>query len=140
MKTILYRIAAVLILLFDLGHTASYPWSDPKWGVDLRAMQSSHFDVLGTSRTYWDFYVGNGLFVTVFLLLAAVLAWQLGGLRGKDSTLMRGTAWALALCFATITVLAWRYFFVIPLTFSIAITVCLIAAVSVPPTPPNKTD
>jgi hypothetical protein len=134
LKKILYRIAAVLILLFDVGHTAGYPWSDPKWGVDLRAMQSSHFDVLGASRTYWDFYVGFGLFVTVFLLLAVVLAWQLGGLAARDVTLMRGAAWALALCFATIALLAWRYFFVIPLTFSIAITVCLVAAVLVTPT------
>ena len=139
MKRILYRIAAVLILLFDAGHTAGYPWSDPKWGVDLRAIQSSHFDVLGASRTYWDFYVGFGLFVTAFLLLAAVLAWQLGGFPARDVTLMRGTAWTLALCFVAITVLAWRYFFVIPLTFSIAITVCLIAAVSVAPAPPKTT-
>jgi hypothetical protein len=30
-----YRIAAVLLLLFDAGHTSGFPWSDPKWGVDL---------------------------------------------------------------------------------------------------------
>ena len=36
---VIYRIAAVLILLFDLGHTAGYPWSDPSWGVDLGAIK-----------------------------------------------------------------------------------------------------
>jgi hypothetical protein len=41
---------------------------------------------------------------------------------------MRGTAWALALCFAGIAVLSWRYFFIIPIVFSIVITLCLIAA------------
>ncbi len=124
----LYRIAAVLMLLFDLGHTAGFPWSDPKWGVDLGSMQSTHFDVLGFSRTYWDFYVGFGLFGTVLLLLAAVLAWQLGGLPAEILAMIRGVVWALPLCFAAITVLSWRYFFVIPIVFSIAITVCLIAA------------
>jgi hypothetical protein len=61
------------MLLFDLGHSAGFPWSDPEWGVDLGSIRSSHFRVLGFSRTYWDFYVGFGLFVSVFLLLAAVV-------------------------------------------------------------------
>ena len=123
-----YRIAAVLLLLFDAGHTSGFPWSDPKWAVDLGPMRSTHFYIMGFSRTYWDFYVGFGLFVTVFLLLAVVLAWQLGGLPPESLALMRGTAWAFALCFAAITVLSWKYFFVIPIVFSFVTTLCLTAA------------
>src|SRR5260370_19930585 len=123
-----YRIAAVLLLLFAAGHTSGFPWSDPQWGVDLGSMRSTHFDIMGSSRTYWDFYVGFGLSVTVLLLLAVVLAWQLGGLRAATLALMRGTAWTFALCFAAITVLSWRYLFVIPVVFSIVITLCLTAA------------
>jgi hypothetical protein len=126
--SVFYRITAVLMLLFDAGHTAGFPWSDPKWGVDLGLVQSTHFDVLGSSRTYWDFYVGFGLFVTVFLLLGAILAWQLGGLPAETLAMMRGIAWALPLCFAAITFLSWKYFFIIPVVFSIVITVCLVAA------------
>jgi hypothetical protein len=126
--SVLYRIAAVLMLLFDVGHTAGFPWSDPKWGVDLGAMQSTYFDVLGSSRTYWDFYVGFGLFGTVFLLFAVVLAWQLGGLPAETLATMRGVAWAFPVCFAAITVLSWKYFFIIPIVFSATITVCLVAA------------
>lgn len=122
----MYRIAAVLILLFDLGHTAGYPWSDPSWGVDLGAVQSSHFNVLGFSRTYWNFYVGFGLFVSVFMLLAAIFAWQLSSLPAETRRLMRTSAWALAVCFAAVTVLSWIYFFTIPIAFSGVITVCLI--------------
>jgi hypothetical protein len=125
---VLYRIAAVLILLFDLGHSAGYPWSDPGWGVDLGAIQSSHFQVLGFSRTYWDFYIGFGLFVSVLLLLAATLAWQLGSLSTQTLSFLRSTAWALALCFAGLTILSWMYFFPIPIVFSSAITTCLVAA------------
>ena len=124
----LYRIAAVLIVLFDLGHSASFPWSDPAWGVDVGPMRSSHFNVVGFSRTYWDFYVGFGLFNSVFLLLAAILAWQLGNLSAKDATVMRWTAWALAGCFAVVAVLSWMYFFTIPIAFAATITVCLVAA------------
>jgi len=126
--SVFYRIAAVLMLLFDVGHTAGFPWSDPKWGVDLGSMRSIHFDILGFSRTYWDFYLGFGLFVTVFLLLAVVLAWQLGGLPAETLAMMRGVTWALSLCFAAITVLSWRYFFIVPIVFSIVITMCLVAA------------
>jgi hypothetical protein len=124
----LYRIAAVLILLFDLGHSAGYPWSDPEWGVDTTAMRASHFQVLGFSRTYWDFYVGFGLFVSVFFLLAAMLAWQLGDLPTQGVPLMRATAWALSLCFLAVTVLSWMYFFTIPIVFAALITVCLVTA------------
>src|SRR5258707_15446098 len=98
-----YRFAAVLLLLFDAGHTSGFPWSDPKWGVDLVSMRSTHFYIMGVSRTYWDFYVGFGLFVSVFLLLAVVLAWQLGGLPPASLALIRGTARAFAFCFSAIT-------------------------------------
>ena len=126
--SLFYRIAAVTLLLFAVGHTSGFPWSDPQWGVDLGSMRSTHFDILGSSRTYWDFYVGFGLFVTVFLLFAVVLAWQLGRLPPDSLALMRGTAWTFALCFAAISALSWKYFFIIPIVFSIVTTLCLTAA------------
>ena len=54
-----YRIAAVLLLLFALGHTLGFRQSDPKWGVDalLGSMRSIRFDVQGFRRTYWDLFV-----------------------------------------------------------------------------------
>ena len=135
--SILYRIASVLLALFAVGHTLAFREADPKWGADsvLRAMQSVHFNVQGFDRTYWDFFVGFGLFASVFLVFAAVLAWQLGGLSPVTLSSMRATTWALALCFLGITILTWRYIFVVPLVFSVVITVVLFAAawVSVKP-------
>jgi hypothetical protein len=80
--SLFYRIAAVLLLLFAVGHTLGFRQSDPVWGVDalLGSMRSIHFDVQGFSRTYWDLFVAAGFSVGVFYLFAAVLAWQLGGL------------------------------------------------------------
>ena len=98
-------------------------------------MRSIHFDVQGFSRTYWDLFVGAGYFVSVFLLFAAVLAWQLAGLSAETLASMRGTAWALALCFVAVTILSWRYFFALPIAFSILITVCLVAAAWLSPKP-----
>jgi len=132
--SVFYRIAAVLLLLFAIGHTLGFRQSDPAWGVDvlLGSMRSIHFDVQGFSRTYWDLFQAAGFSVGVFYLFAAVLAWQLGSLPAATLAAMRGTAWAFALCFAAITVLSWRYLFILPIAFSIVITLCLIAAAWLP--------
>jgi hypothetical protein len=138
----IYRITAVLLLLFAVAHTLGFRQSDPTWGVDalLGSMHSIHFDVQGSDRTYWDLFVAAGFSVGVFYLFAAILAWQLGRLPAATLALVRGTAWAFALCFAAITVVSWRYLFIIPTAFSIVITLCLTAAawlsakrVSMPP-------
>src|SRR5215475_15329198 len=128
--SVFYRIAAVLLLLFAAGHTLGFRQSDPGWGVGavVGAMQSIRFDVQGFSRTYWDLFVAAGFSVGVFYLFAAILAWQLGGLPAETLTHMRGVTWAFALCFAAITLVSWRYLFVIPIVFSAVITVCLITA------------
>ena len=126
----LYRIAAVLLLLFAVSHTLGFRMSDPTWRIDplLDSMRSIRFDVQGFQRTYWDFFVGAGFTVAVLYLFAAILAWQLGGLPLETLALMRGTAWTFALAFAAITIVSWRYLFIIPVVFSIVITVCLAAA------------
>ena len=128
--SMMYRITAVLLLLLATGHLLGFRQSDPTWGVDalLGSMRSIHFDVQGFRRTYWDLFVAAGFSVGVFYLFAAILAWQLGGLSAATLALMRGTTWAFALCFAAITVVSWRYLFILPIAFSIAITLCLTAA------------
>src|SRR5437016_7798598 len=87
-----------------------------------------HFAVQGFNRTYWDFYVGFGFLISVFLVFAAILAWQLGRLPSATLASMRGAVWALAICFGIVTILSWRYFFVGPIVFSVVITACLTAA------------
>jgi len=124
------RIAAACLLLFALGHTLGFRESDPQWGADalLSSMRSIHFNVQGFNRTYWDLFLAAGFSVGVFYFFAAILAWQLGGLPAPTLALMRGTAWAFALCFAAIAVVSWRYLFILPIVFSIAITLCLTTA------------
>src|ERR1700720_1740000 len=123
-----YRIATVLLLLFAVGHTLGFRQSDPQWGVDalLASMRSIHFDVQGFNRTYWDLFEAAGFSVGVFYLFAAILAWELGGLPAATFAFMRGTAWAFALCFSAITVVSWRYLFILPVIFSLVITVCFL--------------
>jgi hypothetical protein len=127
---ILYRIASVLLLLFAAGHTLGFRQNNPQWGAEsvLGSMRSVRFDAQGFSRTYWDFFSAFGFFFSVFLLFAAVLAWQLAGLPTEIFARMRSTAWALAICFAAVTALSLKYAFTTPIVFSIMITMCLLAA------------
>jgi hypothetical protein len=128
--SLFYRTAAVLLALFAVGHTLGFRESDPAWGVGalLGSMRSIHFDVQGFSRTYWDLFVAAGFSVGVLYLFAAVLAWQLASVSTETLVKMRVAVWAFASCFAAITVVSWRYLFVLPIVFSVVITLCLTMA------------
>jgi hypothetical protein len=129
-SAVLYRVSAILLVLFAGGHTIGFRRVDSRWGIDsvVSGMQSVRFDVQGMTRNYWGFYVGFGLFVTVLLLFAAVLAWQLGGLPAEVVRAMPLATWGLALSFVVVTYLSWRYFFPAPVIFSAAIALCLVVA------------
>jgi hypothetical protein len=102
--------------IFAAGHTFGFRQNNPRWGADavLGLMRSVRFDAQGFTRTYWDFFSAFGLFFSVFLLFAAVLAWLLGGLPAETLAPVRSIAWALAICFVAVTALSWRYAFTTP--------------------------
>lgn len=128
--SILYRISSVLILLFAIGHTLGFRQTDPAWGIDqtLAALKQITFSVQGFHRNYYDFYVGSGLFVTVFMLFTAVLAWQLGRLPAATLAQLLWITWGLALAYAGSLIISVCYFFTAPLIFSILIVLCLTTA------------
>ena len=127
---IFYRAASILLLLFAVLHTFGFRQVDPQWGVDalIASMRSIQFDIMGSTRSYWELFLGFGLFFSVFLVFAAVLAWQLGDLPRQTLAVMRGTAWALVACFAAVTIVCFRYAFIVPVIFSTVILLCLTAA------------
>lgn len=128
--SLVYRIAAVLLLVFAVMHCTGFSQVDPRWGVDavVAAMRTQHFDLAGSSRTYWDLYLAAGYTGTVYLLFSAVLAWQLGGLPAETLARLRGPAWTFALSFVALAALSWRYLFILPFAFSALAAVILIAA------------
>jgi hypothetical protein len=131
--TWLYRITAILLLLFAVLHTLGFRQNVPEWGAAsvIASMQSTHFNAQGFQRTYWDFFSAFGLFFSVFLLSAAAQAWQLSRIPpGAFSPFMRQTAWTLALTFIAITALNWAFAFPLPIAFSTLTTALLVAAAS----------
>jgi hypothetical protein len=125
-----YRAAAVILLLFAIGHTFSFSLTDPQWGLDnmLGQMRTIRFAIGGIERTYWDFFIASGLTVGLLYLFSAVLAWQLGSVRPETLSELRLVTWAFPLAFAAVFVVASIHLFLIPQMFSIAVTICLTAA------------
>ena len=128
--SLLYRISSVLLVLFALGHTIGFRQVDPRWGADtvVNGMQSVRFEVQGFNRTYWDFFTGFGIFVSVFLLFAAVLAWRFGSMSSERLSAIPVERWSFAVCFVLIAGLTWRYFFMAPGVLSTLAALGLVAA------------
>ena len=128
--SILYLISSVLILLFAIGHTLGFRKTDPSWGVDqtLAALKQTTFAVQGFHRSYYEFFVGFGHFVTLLMLFTAFVAWQLGSLSAAVLIKLPLLTWGLAVCYAGVLFLSLHYFFLVPVVFSALIFVCLTAA------------
>jgi hypothetical protein len=128
--SLIYRIVAVLLVLYAVGHTLGFSRVDPRWGVDapLGQLKAITFAAQGTpGRTYWGFYLGFGYFCSVLMLLAAALAWQLGALPRDTLPSLQIISWSFAAAFVVATIITWRYFFTAPMVFSTVITLGLVA-------------
>ncbi len=128
---LLYRIAAVVLVLFAAGHTFGFLGFRPESAEGLavyHAMNSVHFDFNGAPRSYAEFYLGFGLLVSAYLLFCAVLAWHLGALAASQPRAIGVMAWAFVLVQLVNLVLSVLYFFIVPATMSAAVLVCLVWA------------
>ena len=132
MKPFLWlRIAAIITLLYCVGHTMGMPWTPatgPQETAVLDVMKSARFDTFGASRTYWDFYFGFGVIISGYLALQAVVLWQLSSVANDDAGQLRPIIAAFFVSFALNALLVWKYFFAIPLIMAIAIAGCLALA------------
>src|ERR1700739_984753 len=111
--TLLYRIASVLFILFALGHTIGFLKFKPPTaeGLAVRdAMNNVHFKVRGRNYSYGGFYVGFGLFNSVYLLFSALLAWHLGSLAARSPQAIGAVGWAFCLVMVASLALCWAYF------------------------------
>jgi hypothetical protein len=132
MKTsTLLKIAAVLMFLYFAGHTSGAPWTPGEARSDVAVidlMKSDRFEVIGTSRSYWDFYFGFGLVISVMQLMQAIVLWQLGTLAKTHASRLRPI---MAVFFTSLminAILGWLYFFVIPIVMAVMIAICLLLA------------
>jgi hypothetical protein len=122
------RIAAVISLLFAVGHTLgglTSSWSPVGETAVLASMRAFHFDVAGANRSYFDFYRGFGFLLTVYLVTQAILLWQVGAIARSQASLARPLIWIFLAASIPIGILTWAYLFPTPVYFDAALTACL---------------
>ncbi|KAK9234318.1 hypothetical protein V1525DRAFT_413453 [Lipomyces kononenkoae] len=119
------HISTYVLLVFASGHTLGLCLPHdytPAANAVLASMKTVHFDFNGSDCTFYGFYTGFGLMVTVFMLFSAFLTWLLAEAKASDRAVLKPIAWALLLAYLPMTGLSWMYFFVFPGVFSTVIT------------------
>ena len=131
--TLFLRIASVLTLIHCILHTVGGVFGSPQHGAEeiavIHAMKSHRFDFLGSMRSYWDFFFGYGLFITLVLLILAILFWQLSVFWTRNPALVRSIIVLFSINFLVMAIVSWRYFFIAPAITELLIAVCLGIAV-----------
>lgn len=126
--TLLYRAAAVLLVLFAAGHTfgfLKFKAPTPE-GLAVRdAMNSVHFQVGSSTFSYGGFYVGFGLTVSAYLIFAAFLSWHLGGLAATNPRAIGALGWVFFALQLVSLALSVKYFSVVPAVSSGLVAACL---------------
>lgn len=124
------RVSAVISLLFAVGHSLGgmQNWSPIAANPVLQSMRTVHFDVMGVSRSYLDFYMGFGYSLSVSLFLQSALLWILGDAARQHASILRPMIAAFIVAVALGGIIAWKYIFPVPALFSLVLCATLIVA------------
>jgi len=124
------RISAVVAAVFALGHTLGGRkyWSPTGESAVLQQMRDVHFDVMGASRSYFDFYMAFGYSLSVAMFMQAILLWQLSGLVTTDAARVRPMIGVITLAAVASGIIAWLMIFPVPAYFSLVLIACLVVA------------
>lgn len=127
----LTKSASLLIMLYALGHSRSYPWTPatgPSQDQLLRQLQNNTFDVLGVHRSYWDFYVGFGIDISIVQFTLALTLWLLADVLEVSPKKMALILGLFSLSYLAGSVVMWRYFFLPPFLLSSLIVLLTLTA------------
>ena len=143
MKPVLFlRVASVLTLIHSVLHTIGGVFGKPDPGIaatTLAAMKANEFNVLGMTRTYFEFYRGLGLGITIFLTAEAIVFWQLGTLAKTDAVRLRPVIATFMIAYLVFAVNSYEYFFFMPVIVEILIAACLGMAIAMAKAPQQAT-
>ena len=126
------RIAAVLTLIHAILHTIGGVFGKPTPGPAEQAaavMKANHFLLMGNLRTYWDFYMGFSLGITIFLTMEAIVFWLLASLAANAGIRLRPILSVFALGYLVFAINSMRFFFLAPVITEVLIALCLMLAV-----------
>jgi hypothetical protein len=133
MKAVIYlRTASLLTLIHAVMHTIGAVFGKPEPGpqqIAVAAMKANQFPLMGATRSFWSFYMGMGLAVTIFLTIVAIVFWQLSSLAKTDACRLRPIFMTFLLAFLLLAVNSSIYFFSAPAIVELLIAICLAMAI-----------
>ncbi len=134
MKPVIFlRVASGLTLLHAVLHTVGGVFGKPVPGVGAATeavMRANYFQVLGVTRSYWEFYRGMGLGVTIFLTADCIVFWMLSSLAKVEAGRLRPILSVFTLAYFVFAVNSYEYFFPGPVIAEILIAACLVGAIA----------
>jgi hypothetical protein len=134
MKPVVFiRIASVLLFIHAVLHTVGGVFGKVNAGpaaMAVAAMKTNQFMVMGNVRTFWDFYIGMGLGVTISLTVESVALWFLAPLAASHGEKLRPALAAFAIGYLVFAVNSFRHFFLAPVITEILIAACLGLAIA----------
>ena len=128
---IFLRVASLIALFQFAAHGTLLLRYVPKHGPDevrvVDTMKTYRFDFHGSQpHSYWEMYLGYGLFAAFNCLIEGLLFWFLSN---QPNRAIIGLFLFANLGYAA---MVWRWFFFIPLYADLAVAICLIGALTIP--------
>jgi hypothetical protein len=129
--SVLLKIAAVLILLFGVGHSLGYPWlgnvTEAQQITLMNAIQANAAVTMGFMRSYADFHIGFGWFISIFFLVQAIVVWRLASLLGAQPVAVKFFSGLFAVQYLAVLVLDYYFFFWAPIISAALVAACFLA-------------
>lgn len=124
-----FRLAAIVLVVFTVGHTLGAVVSTPRFGAEsdavVAAMKSVHVVAQTADCTWYGFYRSFGALISLWFVFSAVLAWHVGGLPAAARRALAVPLWVFALCHTAGAALAWIYLFPAAQIFSTSVAALL---------------
>lgn len=129
----LLRLAAIMLLIFALGHSMGHftrhNVTDPKAIEVQKQMIENKFDMFGTMRSYDENYDGMSINLILTLFTFVIVLWIMSNHISASPQLVRAIMFPLMFCVLAFGITSTIYFFPGPATTCfIAFAAMLIAS------------
>jgi len=126
------RIAAGLQAFGTVGHNLATLNPQPTHGAPEQAvfdaMRGFKFEIMGSTRSTWDFYRGYQFSTTVTFVLVVALLWLLSNTSSRAPREAKPLVLALLIAQLCSVAIGWEFFFAGPGVVGSLIAICLTLA------------
>ena len=133
-KPVLFlRIASAMTFIHAVLHTIGGVFGKQEPGpasVAVAAMKTNQFLLMGHTRSFWDFYFGLGLALSISMTAESILMWQLASLARKEASGLRPMMITFLVAYVVIAINSNANFFIAPVVVEILIAACFALAIA----------